>query len=77
MDNPKTFDALSAIVFMVGIYEGPIPFVAKLFGAEPVLSVPSRLGTPTWWIVSALVVVVAIVALARIDDAKRHALAAG
>ena len=75
MSDPKTFDALSAIVFMVGIYEGLIPFVAKLFDATPVLSVPSRLDAPAWWIVSTLVVVVAIVALERIDQAKRRALA--
>jgi len=76
MSDPKTFDALSAIVFVVGLYEGLIPFIAKLFDADPALSVPSRMDAPAWWIVAGLVLLVAIVLLERIDRAKRRAVRA-
>jgi hypothetical protein len=31
MDDPKSYDALSAVAFLVGFYEGLLPFAARLF----------------------------------------------
>jgi hypothetical protein len=75
MDDPKDYDALSGVVFLVGVYEGLVPIVAQLvFGddAHLLLALPLRLSPPWVWIVSAAALVAAVVALAAIDNAKNH-----
>jgi hypothetical protein len=72
MDEPRDYDAVSAVAFLVGFYEGVLPFVAKVLGWTPFLSVPSRMDAPAWWLVSAAVLVVAVVVLDRTDRAKRR-----
>ncbi|MER8184537.1 hypothetical protein [Kitasatospora sp. NPDC094015] len=72
MNDPKSYDALSALVFVLGVYEGVLPFPARLFDWQPLLSLTVRLSSPAWWIVSGLVVVVATVLLAQLDRAKRR-----
>ncbi|KAA2252978.1 hypothetical protein F0L68_33820 [Solihabitans fulvus] len=74
MRDPKSYDALSSFVGIVGLYEGLIPFPAKIFGWHPLLALPVRLASPAWWIVSGAVLVAAFAALVVIDNAKkRHA----
>ena len=73
MDDPKDYDAVSAVVFLLGIYQGVIPLVARLvFGedAHVFLSLPLRLDAPWVWVVSVAALVVAVVLLGVIDAAK-------
>ena len=70
MNDPKCYDALSAIAFLVGFYEGLLPLASKLFGWSPALSVPARIDPPAWWIVAGAVLIAAVFTLARLDDAK-------
>jgi hypothetical protein len=70
MKDPKSYDLLSYVVLFAGIYEGVLPFVGKLFGWTPMLSLPLRLSGPAWWIVSAVVCVVAFLLLWALDAAK-------
>lgn len=72
MNDAKSYDALSAFALIVGFYEGLLPFPAKLFDWTPVLSIPARMDAPAWWIVSGLVLVAAVVALDRLDTAKKR-----
>lgn len=73
MKDPKSQDAILTVVLLVGVYEGVMPFVAKLFGWHPVLALPLLLPDPTWWIVSSSVIVVALTLLMGMDaDRKRH-----
>lgn len=72
MDDPKSYDALSAAVFLVGFYEGLLPFAAKIFDWTPALSVPARMDAPAWWIVSAVVLIAAVITLDRLDTAKKR-----
>ena len=67
----------SGIVFLVGIYNGIAPFVARLvFGGDDLLlALPLRLPSPWWWITSIAVLVVAGVLLVVIDEAKKRHLA--
>lgn len=69
----KDYDRLMSLVFVVGIYEGVLPFPATWFGWHPFLSFPLRLDAPAWWLVSGVVVVVALVLLQRLDEAKKRA----
>ncbi|TDD91346.1 hypothetical protein [Actinomadura rubrisoli] len=62
MNGPKSYDGLSALVLFLGVYEGALPLVARLWGGKPLLSVPSHMSGPAWWIVSAAVIVVAFCA---------------
>jgi hypothetical protein len=76
MDDPKAYDGLSALVFLVGIYEGVVPLVVRLvFRSDggPLLALPQRLPAPWWWIVSVTVLVATAVALGLIDQAKERA----
>ncbi|MGY2066751.1 hypothetical protein [Blastococcus sp. SYSU DS0619] len=67
------YDALSAIVLLVGVYNGIAPFVARLvFGVDLFLAFTLRLPAPWWWIASLAVVVAAAVALGLIDRAKHR-----
>lgn len=73
MRDPKTYDRLSTVVFVAGVYEGAGPFLGKLFDREPALAFPLLLSAPWWWIVAALTLVLAFVLLTAIDTAKRRA----
>jgi hypothetical protein len=67
------FDAISAVVFLVGIYNGVAPFIARLvFDGNLLLALPLRLRAPWWWITSLAVIVATIVILAVIDEAKQR-----
>ncbi len=72
MNSPKSYDGLSAVVFLVGLHEGVMPFVAKLWDGKPKLSLPTRLPSPAWWLVSASVIVVGFLLLWWIDSAKKR-----
>lgn len=72
MKDRKAYDGLSGLVFFVGVFEGVVPFVARPFGKSPLLSVPTWLDGPAWWIVSLAVIVVAAVLLIWIDAAKKR-----
>ena len=66
---------LSAVVFLVGIYNGIVPFIARLvFDGNQALALPLHLDAPWWWITSLAVVAVAIVLLALIDRAKSRSV---
>jgi hypothetical protein len=74
-DSAGAYDAASAVVFLVGIYNGVAPFIARLvFDRDGLLlALPLRLPAPWWWITSLAVIAATIVALAAIDQAKeRH-----
>lgn len=73
MSDSKTYEGLTSLVFLIGLYEGVLPFVGKLLHWHPLLSMPLRLSAPAWWIVSAAVIVVAIALLEVIDRAKTRA----
>ena len=69
------FEALSGLVLLVGVYNGLLPFVVRLvFGGDQLLlTLTLRLPAPWWWIASLAVLVLTVVALAVIDQAKhRH-----
>lgn len=72
MNDPKSYDALSSVVFLVGLFEGLLPFPAKLIGFTPLLSLPSRMDAPAWWIVSGAVLIGAVIALDHLDRAKKR-----
>ncbi len=77
-NGAAAYDVASGIVFLVGIYNGIAPFVARLvFGGDDLLlALPLRLPSPWWWITSIAVLVVAVVLLVVIDEAKKRHLAA-
>lgn len=77
MNDAKTYDGLSSLVFLIGIYEGVVPFVIKIFGWHQRLAFPARLAAPAWWIVSLAVIVVAAVLLDALEKAKIRAAAEG
>ena len=61
---------LQGLVFVVGVYEGVVPLVSRLFGWSPVLALPLHLPEPYWWVVSVSVIVVAVVLLEVLDRKK-------
>lgn len=72
------YDALSSVVFLLGVYNGIAPFVARLvFDGDLVLAFTLRLPSPWWWIASLGVLAVAVVLLTLIDDAKQRHLEVG
>jgi hypothetical protein len=67
------YEAASAAVFLVGIYNGVAPFVARLvFDGKLLLALPLRLRAPWWWITSIAVLVATIALLELIDQAKKR-----
>lgn len=62
--------ALQGAVFVVGVYEGVVPLVARVFDWHPVLAFPLLLPEPYWWIVSVLVIIAAVVLLELLDQRK-------
>lgn len=69
----RGIEGLQAAVFIVGVYEGVVPLVSRLFGWSPFLALPLRLPEPWWWIVSVAVIVAAVVLLEVLDRMKNHA----
>jgi hypothetical protein len=68
------YDALSALVLLVGVYNGLAPFVSRLvFGGDLFLAFPLRLPSPWWWLTSLGVVVLTVVLLEWIERAKKRA----
>lgn len=61
---------LQALVFVVGVYEGVVPLISRLFGWSPALAFPLHLPDPYWWVVSVSVIVVAVVLLEVLDRKK-------
>jgi hypothetical protein len=62
---------LSAIVVLVGFYNGVAPLIARLaLDGDLLLSLPLRLSAPWWWIASLAVIVASAVALVAIDEAR-------
>ncbi|WP_018684994.1 hypothetical protein [Actinokineospora enzanensis] len=70
--DERGYDGLQGLVFLVGIWEGLIPFVARIFDWHPFLAFPLRLPSPLWWIVSGAVVVISMVCLELLDRAKKR-----
>lgn len=70
--DAKTYDGLMYLCLLAGFWEGLVPFPAKYFGWTPLLSLPSRMPSPIWWIVAAVSLVVAAVALVLLDEAKKR-----
>lgn len=72
------YDALSAVVFLVGLYNGVAPFLARLvFDGDLLLALTLRLPAPWWWIASLAVVAAAVALLEAIDRARQRRLGAG
>ncbi|MGW5053321.1 hypothetical protein [Actinokineospora sp. NPDC004072] len=61
---------LQAVVFVVGLYEGVVPLVSRVFDWEPVLALPLLLPEPYWWIASIAVIVVAVALLELLENRK-------
>lgn len=73
IDGAGAYDAASAVVFLVGIYNGVAPFISRLiFDGDLLLAFPLRLRAPWWWITSIAVIVVTVILLAVIDQAKQR-----
>ncbi|PPK69502.1 hypothetical protein V5P93_006851 [Actinokineospora auranticolor] len=70
--DQKAYDGLQTVVLLVGVWEGLIPFVAKIFGWRPFLAFPLHLPDPLWWIVSGAVIVISLVLLELLDRAKKQ-----
>lgn len=76
-DASAAFDAASGLVFLVGIYNGVAPFVVRLFGRDGLLlSLPTRLAAPWWWITSLIVLAATVALLAWMDHRKQQHRAA-
>ncbi|MFC5749205.1 hypothetical protein [Actinomadura rugatobispora] len=72
MKDAKSYDSLMTAVFLIGAYEGVVPFIAKATDTKPILSLPARMPSPLWWIVSSVVIVVAFFLLWGLDSAKKR-----
>ncbi|SDD46156.1 hypothetical protein [Actinokineospora iranica] len=70
--DARGYAGLQTVVFFVGLYEGVVPFVAKVFDWEPFLAFPLRLPNPAWWIVSAAAILVSIVLLDLLERGKKR-----
>jgi len=67
------YDAAAALVFLIGIYNGVGPFLARfVFHGGLLLALPARLPAPWWWITSIAVIVVSFALLVAIDQAKQR-----
>jgi len=72
-DTAALFDVASAVVFLVGLYNGVAPFVSRLvFDGDLFLAFTLRLRAPWWWITSIAVLVVTAGLLILIDEAKER-----
>jgi hypothetical protein len=73
MNRTRAYDTASAVVFLIGIYNGVAPFIARfVFGGNLLLALPMRLPSPWWWITSTAVIVAAFALLVMIDQAKER-----
>lgn len=65
------WDGVSAVIVLVGFYNGVAPFVAHLLlDGDLLLALPLRLGAPWWWMASLAVLAVCFAALVGIDQAR-------
>jgi hypothetical protein len=72
-DRAGALDALSGLVFLVGLYNGVAPLVARLvFDANLLLALPLRLPAPWWWLTSLAVIVASVLLLAAIEHTKQR-----
>ena len=72
-DSTAAYDVASALVFLVGIYNGVLPLVSRLlFDSDLRLAFTLRLRAPWWWIASIAVLVGAAGLLIVIDQAKER-----
>lgn len=72
------YDVASGAVFLLGLYNGVAPFVARLvFDSDLLLAFTLRLPSPWWWLASLAVIAVALAALIVLDLAKQRRLAQG
>ena len=72
-ERDRWYDTASALVLLVGVYNGLAPFVARLvLDSDLFLALPLRLPAPWWWIVSLAVLAVTVVALGALDAARRR-----
>ena len=73
VERAPVHDGLSALVLLVGIYNGLAPFVSRLlFDGDLVLAFTLRLPSPWWWIASLAVIALTVVLLGAIDRAKQR-----
>jgi hypothetical protein len=73
MNRTRAYDTASAVVFLLGIYNGVAPFIARfVFGGNLLLALPLRLPSPWWWVTSIAVIVAAFALLVVIDQAKER-----
>lgn len=72
--NPGSLSEIgSAVVFLVGLYNGILPFPVRLLSdGHLLLSPTSRLPAPWWWLVSLAVIATAGVLLAALDRSGKH-----
>lgn len=78
-DQPTTsgdrdLDAASGLVFLVGVYNGVLPFGARLFDTTLFLALPTRLPAPWWWLASLAICVATAVTLWWLDQARSRRL---
>ena len=72
-ERDRWYDTASALVLLVGVYNGLAPFVARLvLDSDLLLALPLRLPAPWWWIVSLAVLAVTVVAFGALDAARRR-----
>jgi hypothetical protein len=72
-DREHWYDTASALVLLVGIYNGLAPFVARLvLDSDLFLALPLRLPAPWWWIASLAVLALTVAALVALDAAKQR-----
>ncbi len=72
MNSAEDYDQLSTVVFIVGVYEGLLPFLGRWLGFSPLLSLPLKLDAPWWWLVAGAVLVGAAAALIALDEGKKR-----
>lgn len=72
----RGYDAASAVVWFVGISQGLVPLVVHgVFDRDGRFALPLLLPAPWWWVTCLAVLVLGVVALLVIDDAKERAAA--
>jgi hypothetical protein len=73
MSDTKNYDSLQGFVLFVGVFEGLLPFIGRFAGFSPILSLPLRLDSPAWWLVSGTVIVISLALLIVLERAKEQA----
>ena len=72
-EHEHRYDTASALVLLVGVYNGLAPLVARLvLDSDLFLALPLRLPAPWWWITSLVVLALTVAALVALDAAKQR-----